>query len=154
MRPSDLEFARVLASDKTKLRIHLGLYDDETARLCHWHIPQAHFLESWSDLRAFDGTATIQQPLIAPLYKGRSPHELLALLLGQPDLTPLEIVRDYWKRQGLPGDFEVAWREALETGVVKGTASKPKAVVPKVKEIRVPEPRGDGSRGPGDRLST
>jgi MoCo/4Fe-4S cofactor protein with predicted Tat translocation signal len=132
--PADLGFARTLASDKTKLRIHLGLYDDETARLCHWHIPQAHFLETWSDLKAFDGTATIQQPLIAPLYKGRSPHELLALLLGQPDLTPLEIVRDYWKRQAPPGDFEVAWREALETGVVKGTASKPKAV-PGVKRI-------------------
>jgi MoCo/4Fe-4S cofactor protein with predicted Tat translocation signal len=145
--PADLGFARTLKSDKTKLRIHLGLYDDETARLCHWHIPQAHFLESWSDLRAFDGTATIQQPLIAPLYKGRSPHELLALLLGQPDLTPLEIVRDYWKRQGLPGDFEVAWREALEAGVITGTASKPKAVVPKIKEIVAPEPRGDSSRG-------
>ena len=62
----------------------MGLYDDETARLCHWHIPQAHCLESWGDLRAFDGTVTIQQPLIAPLYKGRTAHELLALLLGQP----------------------------------------------------------------------
>jgi MoCo/4Fe-4S cofactor protein with predicted Tat translocation signal len=132
--PADLGFARTLASDKTKLRIHLGLYDDETARLCHWHIPQAHFLETWSDLRAFDGTATIQQPLMAPLYKGRSPHEVLALLLGQPDLTPIEIVRDYWKRQRLPGDFEVAWRDALETGLVKGTASKPK-VVPRVERV-------------------
>jgi MoCo/4Fe-4S cofactor protein with predicted Tat translocation signal len=145
--PGDLGFAFLLRSEKTKLRIHLGLYDDETARLCHWHIPQAHFLESWSDLKAFDGTATIQQPLIAPLYKGRSAHELLALLLGQPDLTPLEIVRDYWKRQGLPGDFEVAWREALETGVVKGTASKPRAVVPQVKVIAASEPRGEGSTG-------
>ncbi len=107
--PADLDFARVLASDKTKLRIHLGLYDDETARLCHWHIPQAHCLESWSDLRAFDGTATIQQPLIAPLYKGRSAHELLALLLGQPDLSALEIVRDYWKRQAIARRLR-AWR--------------------------------------------
>ena len=143
--PADLDFARTLASDKTKLRIHLGLYDDETARLCHWHIPQAHFLESWSDLKAYDGTATIQQPLIAPLYKGRSAHELLALLLGQPDLTPLEIVRDYWKRQGLPGDFEIAWRDALESGVVKGTAAKPKAVVPQIKELDAALPRADGS---------
>jgi molybdopterin-containing oxidoreductase family iron-sulfur binding subunit len=145
--PADLGFERLLRSEKTKLRIHLGLYDDETARLCHWHIPQAHSLESWSDLKAFDGTATIQQPLIAPLYKGRSEHELLALLLGQPDLTPLEIVRDYWKRQGLAGDFEVAWRDALETGVVKGTAQKPRAVVPKVKEKSTAEPRGEGSMG-------
>ena len=58
-------------SDKIKLRIHLGLYDDETAQLCHWHVPEAHCLESWSDLQAFDGTVSIQQPLIAPLYKGK-----------------------------------------------------------------------------------
>ena len=133
--PADLDFARVLASDKTKLRIHLGLYDDETARLCHWHIPQAHFLETWSDLRAFDGTVTIQQPLIAPLYKGRSAHELLAILLGQPELSGLEIVRDYWKRQGLPGDFEGAWREALEAGLFKGTTSKPKSVAPRPRRL-------------------
>ena len=97
-------------SDKIKLRIHLGLYDDETAQLCHWHIPEAHCLESWSDLLAFDGTATIQQPLIAPLYKGKSAHELLAVFLGEPDLSGLEIIRDYWRRRKLPGDFESAWR--------------------------------------------
>jgi hypothetical protein len=67
--PGDLDFDRILRSQKTRLRIHMGLYDNETARLCHWHIPQAHFLEAWGDLRAFDGTVTIQQPLIAPLYK-------------------------------------------------------------------------------------
>ena len=87
-----------------------------------------HCLEAWGDLRAFDGTVTIQQPLIAPLYKGRTAHELLALLLGQPDLSPLEIVREHWKRQGLAGEFEAAWRDALEAGLVKGTASPPKAV--------------------------
>jgi MoCo/4Fe-4S cofactor protein with predicted Tat translocation signal len=132
--PEDLDFAKVLASEKTKLRIHMGLYDDETARLCHWHIPQAHCLEAWGDLRAFDGTVTIQQPLIAPLYKGRTAFELLAILLGQPDLSALQIVREYWKRQALPGDFEVAWREALEAGLVKGTASKPKQM-PRAKEL-------------------
>ena len=60
------------------LRVHLSLYDDETSALCHWHVPEAHFLESWSDARAFDGTASIVQPLIAPLYNGKSAHELLA----------------------------------------------------------------------------
>ena len=145
--PADLDFDGLLKSEKTKLRIHLGLYDDETARLCHWHIPQAHCLESWSDLRAFDGTATIQQPLIAPLYKGRSAHEVLALFLGQPDLTPLDIVRDYWKRQGLPGDFEIAWRDALESGVVAGSASKPVPVPsPKVMP-ESPSDHGDSPEG-------
>ncbi len=143
--PADLDFAQVLKSDRTKLRIHLGLYDDETARLCHWHIPQAHFLESWSDSRAFDGTATIQQPLIAPLYKGRSAHELLALLLGQPELSPLDVVRDYWKRQGLPGDFEAAWREALEAGFIKGSESKPRSVPTAKRPERSPSDPDDKS---------
>jgi anaerobic selenocysteine-containing dehydrogenase len=65
-----------------KLGVHLGLYEDETAELCHWHIPEAHYLETWSDARAFDGTVTIMQPLIAPLYGGKSAHELLAALTG------------------------------------------------------------------------
>ena len=112
--PVDLEFANVLAGNRTNLKIHLGLYDDETAQFCHWHIPEAHALETWSDLRAFDGTATVQQPLIAPLYKGKSAHELLAILLGEPDLSGLEIVRAYWRRQNLAGDFESAWRKALQ----------------------------------------
>jgi MoCo/4Fe-4S cofactor protein with predicted Tat translocation signal len=124
--PVDLDFAKVLASNKTRRRIHLGLYDDETAQLCQWHIPEAHPLESWSDLRAFDGTATIQQPLIAPLYNGKTAHELLAILLGEPDRSGLEIVRNHWRRQDLPGDFESAWRTALSVGVIAGTALKPK----------------------------
>ena len=79
--PAELDFARVLASEKTKLRIHLGLYDDETARLCHWHIPQAHLPGIVERLaRRLTARPTIQQPLIAPLYKGRSAHEMLALL--------------------------------------------------------------------------
>ncbi len=93
--------------------------------MCHWHIPQTHCLESWSDLRAFDGTVTIQQPLIAPLYKGKSAHELLAVFLGEPDRSGLEIVRDYWKTQGLPGDFELTWRTSLEAGLIAGTGFQP-----------------------------
>jgi molybdopterin-containing oxidoreductase family iron-sulfur binding subunit len=145
--PRDLAFDRLLASDQAKVRIHLGLYDDETARLCHWHIPQAHLLECWSDLRAYDGTAAIQQPAIAPLYNGKSPHELLALLLGEPDRSALEIVREYWKRQELPGSFELAWRTALETGVIAGTAQKPKQIVPRIQDV------ADATRPGGDPAS-
>ena len=72
---------------------------DETSALCHWHVPEAHYLESWSDVRAYDGTASILQPLIAPLYGGRTAHELLSVLLGQTERTSYEIVRDYWQRQ-------------------------------------------------------
>ncbi len=129
--PAELEFGRLLASDRIKIKIHLGLYDDETAQFCHWHVPEAHCLETWSDLRAIDGTVTIVQPLIAPLYEGRSAHELLATLLGQPELSGLEIVRDYWRRQDRPGDFESNWRTALETGLIAGTRSEPRMVTPR-----------------------
>jgi MoCo/4Fe-4S cofactor protein with predicted Tat translocation signal len=141
--PADLGFARALDNIKIKLRIHLGLYDDETAQRCQWHIPESHCLESWSDLLAYDGTASIQQPLIAPLYQGKSAHELLAVFLGEPGLPGLEIVRGYWRKRNLPGDFESVWRTALEAGLVADTASKPKAVSPKIKDVAMPAPAAE-----------
>jgi len=83
------------------LRIHLSLYDDETSELCHWHIPETHFLESWGDTRAHDGTVSIIQPLIAPLYKGRSVNEFLAAFTDKPEQSGYDIVRDYWRTQRL-----------------------------------------------------
>src|SRR5262249_46852522 len=74
--PSDFRFAEKLA--KVPLAVYHGLYADETAYLSHWHVPEAHALESWGDVRAYDGTVTLMQPLIAPLYEGRTAHELLA----------------------------------------------------------------------------
>ncbi|HEV8723450.1 MAG TPA: TAT-variant-translocated molybdopterin oxidoreductase [Candidatus Binatia bacterium] len=124
--PVDLGFAEQLA--KVPLRVHSGLYEDETSAYCHWHIPETHYLESWSDIRAYDGTATILQPLIAPLYSGKSSHELLAALLGTSGETSYDIVRKYWNGQKVAGDFELFWRTALHDGVVSGTAFKPKTV--------------------------
>src|SRR6185437_495425 len=66
------------AMKNAHMRIHMGLFNDETAVNCHWHISETHYLESWSDARAYDGTVSIIQPLIQPLYNGKSPHELLA----------------------------------------------------------------------------
>ena len=128
--PVDLGFAEQLA--KVPLRVHASLYDDETSAYCHWHIPEAHYLESWSDIRAYDGTATILQPLIAPLYGGKSHHENLAALLGSSGQASYDIVRDYWKAQKVTGDFEMFWRTALHDGVVAGTSFPPKAVKLKV----------------------
>ncbi|HEV7744604.1 MAG TPA: TAT-variant-translocated molybdopterin oxidoreductase [Pyrinomonadaceae bacterium] len=84
---------------KPKLRIHLSQYKDETSDLCHWHIPESHYLETWSDTRAYDGTVTIVQPLIEPLYQSKSAHELLAVFTPQYDKKPYEIIRDYWRSQ-------------------------------------------------------
>jgi MoCo/4Fe-4S cofactor protein with predicted Tat translocation signal len=92
--PVDLKFAQ--AMDKVPLRAHLGLYHDETAALCHWHIPETHFLEAWSDVRADDGTVTIVQPLIAPLYNGRSAHEVVSVL-GTGGVRPAyDLIRAFW----------------------------------------------------------
>ena len=117
--PADLHFGDRMA--KVGLRVHLGLYEDETSALCHWHLPAAHFLESWSDIRAHDGTVTILQPLIAPLYAGRSAHEVLAGLLGQ-SAPGHDIVQGTWKQQHPGADFDQFWREALHDGIVAGTA--------------------------------
>jgi molybdopterin-containing oxidoreductase family iron-sulfur binding subunit len=97
--PADLRFAE--AFEKVGVRAHLGLYHDETAALCHWHIPEAHFLESWSDVRAHDGTVTIIQPLIAPLYGGRSVHEVVAALGEGALLPPYDLVRAFWSGEGV-----------------------------------------------------
>jgi len=116
--PVDLNLAEALLNDRLPTLVHLGLHDNETAALANWHVPEAHFLEAWGDVRAFDGTAAIQQPLIAPLYGGRTAAEILATLLGKVGLPGREIVRDYWKGQ-LPAEtFETVWNQALRDGVL------------------------------------
>jgi MoCo/4Fe-4S cofactor protein with predicted Tat translocation signal len=124
--PADLEFGKAMG--KVELRIHLGLYDDETSRLCHWHVAAAHPLEAWSDARAYDGTVTILQPLIAPLFGGKSSHELLAAFSDQPEKSGHDIVKDAWSGK-LPGaDPDLAWRRALHDGFVEGSALPARAV--------------------------
>ncbi len=91
-----LDFNRL---EKVKLRAHLNLYNNETSEICHWHINAAHYLESWGDARAHDGTASIVQPLIAPLYEGKTAYEVLALFSDNYDRKPYEIVRNYWSGQ-------------------------------------------------------
>ena len=129
--PVDFKFAEKLAL--MPLRIRLGLYEDETSALCQWHIPEAHSLETWSDSRAFNGTATIMQPLIEPLYGGKSAHELIAALTGNEVASGYEIVRQYWLTQHAGNDFETFWRKSLHDGVVEGNAGgKPSQFVPRI----------------------
>ncbi len=124
--PADLAFGAAL--DKAALRVHLGPYDDETSALCHWHVPEAHYLESWGDVRAYDGTATILQPLITPLYGGKTADELLAACLSTDDRSGYDIVRAHWQRSHGGPDFEAFWRQSLHDGVVAGTARGPRRV--------------------------
>src|SRR5260370_2099321 len=121
--PADLQFAQELL--KVPLRIHCGLYDDETAELCHWHIPQTHFLESWSDARAYDGTVGIVQPLIAPLYQARSVHKLLTVVSGEVVKSDHDMYTDYRRTQRLQlsrEQFVILFQKSLNDGVMAGTA--------------------------------
>src|SRR5207248_904635 len=120
--PADFGFADALKNTKIPLRVHLGLYQNETAELCHWHVNDADYLEAWGDTRAYDGTASIVQPLIAPLYNGKSAYELLSLLAGQAEATGYEIIQGYWKTQQYGGDFDSFWRKSVHDGSIEGTA--------------------------------
>jgi MoCo/4Fe-4S cofactor protein with predicted Tat translocation signal len=129
--PADLNFAELLKSNKVPLRVHYGLHQNETAELCQWHVPATHELESWGDARAYDGTVSIIQPLIAPLYNGKSPLEFVALLNGQADATGYDLTRAYWQKQHAGADFEQFWRKSLHDGWIEGTTFAPKSLTAK-----------------------
>jgi molybdopterin-containing oxidoreductase family iron-sulfur binding subunit len=97
--PADLKLDFARLDQKVKLRVHLSEYKDETSEICHWHIPAAHYLESWGDARSYDGTVTIIQPLIEPLYDGKTAHELLAVFSDQYDRRSYDIVKGFWQQE-------------------------------------------------------
>ncbi len=133
--PADLKFAEKLG--KVALVVYHGTHIDETAHVAHWNLPAAHPLETWADARAFDGTVTITQPLIAPLYEGRSLHEVLAQFTTQADRRALQIVKEYWTKAFSSGTTwtitgppdgdpfanpDAFWRRTLHDGFIYGTA--------------------------------
>jgi len=117
--PRDLEFEAAFA--KVPNTVHLGSHVDETGSVSVWHVNKAHYLESWSDARAYDGTISIIQPMIAPLYGGHSAHEVLQSLLENPGMSACDVVQANAKTY-LKGDFDTAWRKAVHDGWVDGTA--------------------------------
>ncbi|HEX5130805.1 MAG TPA: 4Fe-4S dicluster domain-containing protein, partial [Usitatibacter sp.] len=125
--PADLDFAGALA--KVPLSIHHGLYFDETAAACTWHLPATHFLEHWSDVRAFDGTASVVQPLIAPLYDAISPHRLLSSFLDREPVNDYQRVKERWSAR---------WEDSLRKGVVEGSAFP--AARPSLKDFPLGKP--------------
>jgi len=151
--PADLNFGERMR--KVKSIVHMGLYHDETAYLAQWHVPALHYLEDWGDVRAYDGTVSIVQPLIAPMYYGHSAHELVAMMTARSGgpTRAYDIVRGYWREGGAgtkpagndsaavaapaglapaaaapSADVDTAWSNALHDGFVAGTASPPLAV--------------------------
>ncbi len=140
--PADLDFAAAL--DNVATSIHLGLYNDETAVRSSWHVPQANELESWGDARAFDGTISIIQPQIQPIYGGKSPLEVLSLFLGTAD-TAYDSIRAFWQSAASGGDFNLFWNHVLYNGVVDDTASAPMRA--RAKSTIFDEPASHGADG-------
>jgi molybdopterin-containing oxidoreductase family iron-sulfur binding subunit len=139
--PASLDFGAALA--KVKTSIHLSTYADETSARCNWHLPRAHFLESWGDTRTHDGTLTLAQPIIEPLLGGRSAIDVLKHFVGRPDVSAQALVRETFdaltapptgldlgvttgEAPGTPRgprpDNDGAWRRALHDGFVAGSA--------------------------------
>jgi molybdopterin-containing oxidoreductase family iron-sulfur binding subunit len=117
--PADLDFAGAAA--KAEELIHIGLHVDETAGLASWHVPRAHFLESWDDARASCGTLSVVQPLILPLYGGKSGVELMGLLASGEDRPGYELVRETWRGMLGEGNFERRWNRVLHDGLLAGS---------------------------------
>ncbi|WP_263138808.1 TAT-variant-translocated molybdopterin oxidoreductase [Pseudomonas sp. RIT-PI-AD] len=113
--PDELDFSAAL--QRVPLRLHAGLYYDESAAHCHWHLPMSHALDSWSDARAVDGSPCIQQPLVRPLYSARSLHQILAACLGDGEADGLSLVRETWREQD-----DAAWRAGVARGFLGGAA--------------------------------
>ena len=124
--PGDLDLAKKIGGVRESVR--LGLYEDETSAACRWHVPEAHVLEAWGDARAWDGTAGVVQPLIAPLYEGRSAIEIVSLMLDDRPAHGYDIVRATWRSMLPEAGFEAAWRRVVHDGVAEGTRYP--AVVP------------------------
>ena len=119
--PADLDFAGALG--KVKHNVQLALSYNETSEYCQWHIPECHYLESWGDARAFDGTVSIIQPLVEPLYQGRTVCELLdALVLEQTTRGAYDIVRAHWQNAQPAEAFDKGWRKTIHDGLAAGTA--------------------------------
>ena len=119
--PADLQFGAALA--KVANSIHLGSENDETAAASKWHLPEAHYLEAWGDARSTDGIAAIQQPMIEPIFGGRSAIEVMAVLLDSKDKKGYDLVKNFWTGQSSAATRDSAWKKALNDGVVAGTAA-------------------------------
>lgn len=118
--PGGLKFAEALAKAKTV--VHAGLFAEETGAKATWHLPLAHFLESWGDAAAWDGTASLMQPLILPLFGGRPAISVLAQVAQETVLGDRKLVEATWQGAGKPLADGKAWRRALHDGVVPSTA--------------------------------
>ncbi len=145
--PVDLDFAGALS--RVRDRIILADRPNETTLLCNWIVPESHGFETWGDARAFDGTTTILQPLILPLYDSYSAHDLIAALTGNAAST-YEIVRQYWSTQQKGGAFGDWWRKSVHDGLIANSAL-PEVPVPAT--VAIPPRTANNGAGGGIEIS-
>ena len=143
--PGDLKFAEAL--QKVPLRIHAGMTVDETAAYADWHLPRAHPLESWGDARAWDGTVSLHQPTIQPIYNGRGDLEILAMLVEAEPRDGLSFLRDHYADGRDPAGFDAFWRKTLLDGFIDGSAfpAEPVSLLSAPPAAAAPAPDGAGS---------
>jgi molybdopterin-containing oxidoreductase family iron-sulfur binding subunit len=134
--PGSLNLAEAIRA--VQFSVHADVYANETAAQTQWHVPLSHALESWSDLRACNGTASIVQPLIRPLYDSRSAHEVLSLLAGEDAASSYDTVQQTW-RSDHGGSFDNWWRQALHDGIVPNSAPSPAPAQPTLLQIKPAE---------------
>ena len=139
--PADFRFEKAL--EKVKTSVHVGLHFNETSLKTTWHTPEPHFLEDWGDTRAYDGTVTIIQPLIAPLYDSHSQLKVLDAILQWPGRSSYEIVRAYWSAKSGAQNFEQWWRKTVHDGLVTGSALPP--VHPSIRDVGAVRAKGTTS---------
>jgi MoCo/4Fe-4S cofactor protein with predicted Tat translocation signal len=129
--PHDFDFVNKLK--RVSASVQLSRYFDETSAWVQWHVAESHYLESWSDVRAHDGTASIVQPLISPLYYTHSAHDVIAVFSDKPGQAPYDLVRAYWTEATAHSgsSIEAGWRKWLNDGVIPGTKFAP--ITPQLK---------------------
>ena len=138
--PADLDFKtgieKLLTNSSKKdvapVVVQLSLAHNDTTDWCHWHVPGTHYLEAWSDARAHDGTASIVQPMIQPLFDGKSAHEIAAIFTDQPGTSGYDLVQAYWRSQHPGDDFETWWRTSVHDGFISGSAFPTRNVTAKL----------------------
>ncbi len=165
--PADVKFLERLG--KVALAVSLSMFPDETAYNVAWNIPEAHPLESWGDARAFDGTVTVMQPLIAPLYDGKTIQEVLGVFIdAQGGKTAHDLVKDYWTRAaaGALGGWTITdptgqpfksaesmWKHVLHDGWITGTAAgAPAPAASPLAASGSPQPAGSAQPAAGGGL--
>jgi len=134
--PHDFDFTSKL--QKVETSVHVSTHFDETAEYSKWHVAESHYLETWGDVRAFDGTVSVIQPLIAPLYHTHSAFDVLAAFTDKPGLTAYDAVRDRLKTSAGASNPEKFWRKSLNDGVIANSAYPPITVAPKFSAASLP----------------